>query len=73
MMLCCLAWKRPLDQSILDELVQLIIYLALPYIAVRLLDIIIRGKFLLMFNSGFRSFLFWDEIQLVLIPTLRSS
>ncbi len=69
-MLCCLAWKRPLDQSILDELVQLMTVLILPWVAVRLIDIILRGKFLLMFNSGFRSFLFWDEIQLVLLPTL---
>ena len=69
-MLCCLAWKRPLDQTILDELVQLLVALAIPWVAVRLIDIILRGKFLLMFNSGFRSFLFWDEMQLVLIPVL---
>ncbi len=70
MMLCCLAWKRPLDQSILDELVQLVIALAVPWAAVRFLDILLRGKFLLMFNSGFRSFLFWDEMLLILVPVL---
>ena len=70
MMLCCLAWKRPLDQSILDELVQLVVALAVPWAAVRFLDILLRGKFLLMFNSGFRSFLFWDEMLLILVPVL---
>ncbi len=69
-MLCCLAWKRPLDQSILDELVQLMSVLIIPWVVVRIIDIIVRGKFLLMFNSGFRSFLFWDEILLVLVPVL---
>jgi Ni/Fe-hydrogenase subunit HybB-like protein len=69
-MLCCLAWKRPVDQSILDELVQIVIALAIPWAAVRFLDIILRGKFLLMFNSGFRSFLFWDEMLLILVPVL---
>jgi Ni/Fe-hydrogenase subunit HybB-like protein len=70
MMLCCLAWKRPLDQSILDELVQIVVVLAIPWVAVRLIDIILRGKFLLMFNSGFRSFLFWDEMLLILVPVV---
>jgi Ni/Fe-hydrogenase subunit HybB-like protein len=35
---------------------------------IRFADIIISGKTLLMFNSGFLSFMFWVEIALFAVP-----
>ena len=65
-LLCCLTWKRPIDQSIMDELVSLMNLLIFPWIALRLLDVVVRGRFLMMFNSGFLSLLFWAEMLCIL-------
>lgn len=67
-LLCCLTWKRAIDQSIMDELVTLLNWLIFPWIAVRLLDIMVRGRFTMMFNSGFLSCLFWAEMLLIFVP-----
>jgi Ni/Fe-hydrogenase subunit HybB-like protein len=67
-LLCCLTWKRPIDQSIMDELVSLMNLLIFPWIALRLIDILVRGRFLMMFNSGLLSVLFWAEMLLLLVP-----
>jgi Ni/Fe-hydrogenase subunit HybB-like protein len=67
-LLCCLTWKRPIDQSIMDELVSLMNLLIFPWIALRLLDVVVRGRFLMMFNSGFLSLLFWAEMLCILVP-----
>ena len=67
-LLCCLTWKRPLDQSIIDELVQLMNGLIFPWLGLRLLDIILRGRFSMMFTSGFCSLLFWAEMLLIFVP-----
>ncbi len=75
MMLCCLAWKRPLDQSILDELVELMVVLILPWAAVRMLDIVIRaifmGQFLRMLSPWWLPPLFLAEMLLIVWPALR--
>ena len=67
-LLCCLTWKRPLDQSIIDELVSLLNVLIFPWIALRLIDILVRGRFTMMFTSGLLSLLFWAEMLLILVP-----
>jgi Ni/Fe-hydrogenase subunit HybB-like protein len=67
-LLCCLTWKRPVDQSIVDELISLMNWLIFPWLAVRLLDILVRGRFAMMFTSGFLSLLFWGEMLLLFVP-----
>jgi Ni/Fe-hydrogenase subunit HybB-like protein len=67
-LLCCLTWKRPVDQSIIDELIHLMNWLIFPWLAVRLLDILIRGRFTMLFTSGFLSLLFWGEMLLIFVP-----
>jgi Ni/Fe-hydrogenase subunit HybB-like protein len=60
-MSCSLLWKRPLDLTTLAQAGRLAANLALAWIAFRLADLIISGKFFLMFNSGY-AFVFWFEI-----------
>jgi len=67
-LLCCMTWKRPIDHSIMDELVRLMNWLIFPWIALRLLDIVVRGNFLLMFNSGLLSLIFWLEMVFIFVP-----
>jgi Ni/Fe-hydrogenase subunit HybB-like protein len=54
-------WKRPLDPAIIGELAHMTSYLALSWVACRLLDLVLRGRFPLMFSSGL-SLLFWSEM-----------
>jgi len=67
-LLCCLTWKRPIDQSIMDELVQLMSWLIFPWLALRLLDIAVRGRFTLMFTGGWLSVIFWLEMLSIFVP-----
>lgn len=67
-LLCCLTWKRPVDQSIMYELVKLMNWLIFPWIALRLFDILVRGRFALMFSSGLLSLIFWLEMLFIFVP-----
>jgi Ni/Fe-hydrogenase subunit HybB-like protein len=64
LMLCSLTWKRPLDLRIMGKVARLAAGLALSWIACRLLDLIIEGKFLAMFSSYY-ALLFWLENLMV--------
>jgi Ni/Fe-hydrogenase subunit HybB-like protein len=75
MMLCCMAWKRPLDQSILDELVELMVKLIVWWAIVRMADIFIRaaflGQFMKMLTPWWLVLLFLAEMLLIVWPALR--
>jgi|HubBroStandDraft_6_1064221.scaffolds.fasta_scaffold03818_8 Ni/Fe-hydrogenase subunit HybB-like protein len=74
MMLCCLAWKRPLDQSILDELVELMVKLIVWWAIVRMADVVIRavflGQFMKMLTPWYLPLLFLAEMGLIVVPAL---
>jgi Ni/Fe-hydrogenase subunit HybB-like protein len=61
LLLCSLVWKRPMDLELLGEVGKLASNLALSWIVFRLADLIVNGKFVAMFSSGY-SLLFWFEI-----------
>jgi Ni/Fe-hydrogenase subunit HybB-like protein len=75
MMLSCLAWKLPLDQSILDELVELTLKLIKWWVIVRLADIVIRaiffGEFMKMLTPWYLPILFLAEMAFIAVPAWR--
>ncbi|HZD31706.1 MAG TPA: Ni/Fe-hydrogenase cytochrome b subunit [Candidatus Angelobacter sp.] len=72
MMLSCTAWKLPMDQSILDELVDLMLKLIKWWVIVRLADIVIRaiflGQFFKMLTPWYLPLLFLAEMLLIAVP-----
>jgi Ni/Fe-hydrogenase subunit HybB-like protein len=60
LMLSSMTWKRPLDLRLLGKVGRMASFLALSWIAFRLADLIIEGKFLAMFSSRY-ALLFWLE------------
>ena len=75
MMLSCTAWKLPMDQSILDELVELMLKLIKWWVIVRLADIVIRaiflGQFMKMLTPWYLPLLFLAEMLLIAVPAWR--
>lgn len=61
LLLCSLLWKRPMDLGVLGEVAQLTSNLALSWVFFRLADLIVTGKFFVMFSSVY-SLLFWFEM-----------
>jgi len=62
------AFKRERETSMLTSLSGAVIVVNALYLAIRLLDIVISGKTLLMFNQGIYSLMFWLEIILFAAP-----
>jgi Ni/Fe-hydrogenase subunit HybB-like protein len=61
-------FKRERETSMLTSLSGAVIVVNALYLAIRLLDIVISGKTLLMFNQGIYSLMFWLEIILFAAP-----
>jgi len=62
------AFKRERETSMLTSLSGAVIVVNALYLAIRLLDIVISGKTLLMFNQGVHSLMFWIEIAVFAAP-----
>lgn len=65
-MLCCLVWKRPLDMDILDEAANITCWLIFGWTALRVLDIIYRGKLGTAFVLDRFAGVFWLETLMIL-------
>jgi Ni/Fe-hydrogenase subunit HybB-like protein len=61
LLLSLLAWKRPIDFNVLRSLASLASGLALWWLALRILDIIIRGQLLTAFAFDWHALVFWIE------------
>jgi Ni/Fe-hydrogenase subunit HybB-like protein len=61
-------FKRERETSMLTSLSGAVIVVNALYLAIRLIDIVISGKTLLMFNQGIYSLMFWLEIILFAAP-----
>jgi len=61
-------FKRERETSMLTSLSGVVIVVNALYLAIRLLDVVISGKTLLMFNQGIYSLMFWLEIILFAAP-----
>ena len=62
------AFKREREDSMLISLSGAMVVVLGLYLLLRFADIVVSGKTMLMFNSGFLSFMFWVEIALFAIP-----
>ena len=65
LLLCFLAWKRPLDFDVLRSLAALASGLSLAWVGIRLLDIVVRGQLLTAFAFDWYGLVFWTEMVLI--------
>jgi Ni/Fe-hydrogenase subunit HybB-like protein len=61
-------YKRPRHTDMLTSLSGAVVVTLGLFLALRFLDLLISGKFGLMFTSGWLSLVFWVEIALFLVP-----
>lgn len=66
----CLVWRRPLDMKVLGLLANLMSWLILVWVSIRVLDLALHGKLGLTLQADVPALLFWAESLLVLIPAL---
>jgi Ni/Fe-hydrogenase subunit HybB-like protein len=65
LLLCFLAWKRPLDFQVLRSLSSLASALALAWIGLRVVDIVVRGQLLTAFAFDWFALVFWTEMLFI--------
>ena len=70
LMVSCLAWKRPMDMSILGELARIMGWLVLAWNAFRLGEILGRGQIGAAFTADRFSLMFWIETLLLVAPSV---
>jgi Ni/Fe-hydrogenase subunit HybB-like protein len=70
LMASCLYWRLPLDMDILGELGLWMSLTGIFWVALRSVDIVWRGLFLVAFKPNFYSVLFQVEQSFILIPAL---
>jgi Ni/Fe-hydrogenase subunit HybB-like protein len=63
-------FKRPRHDSMLTSLSGAVLTTLMAFLAIRFIDLIVSGKFVMMFSSGFLSVVFWIEIALFAIPVV---
>ncbi|ABF43239.1 nickel-dependent hydrogenase, membrane protein [Candidatus Koribacter versatilis Ellin345] len=63
-MLCCLIWKRPMDMEVLDDAATITWWLIAGWLALRLVDITVRGAILTAFHFDRFALVFWMEVFL---------
>jgi len=64
-MLCCLMWKRAMDMEVLDDAARITGWLIAGWLAVRLLDVVIRGALPTAFHANRYAGIFWLEMLLI--------
>jgi Ni/Fe-hydrogenase subunit HybB-like protein len=64
-MLCCMAWRRAMDQEVLDEAARICAWMIFGWIALRILDILFRGALGTAFHFDRFAGIFWVEMALV--------
>ena len=70
LMSASLAWQRPLDAPILADLAKYMAWTAVVFVALRAIDVIVRGAVGLAFQPTSYALLFHLENLLVLVPAL---
>jgi Ni/Fe-hydrogenase subunit HybB-like protein len=70
LMVSCLAWKRPMDMSILTILARIMAWLIVAWDGFRFLEIVARGQTAAAFAFDRFSLLFWLETLLVAVPAV---
>jgi Ni/Fe-hydrogenase subunit HybB-like protein len=66
----CLTWKRPLDKAVLGELGNLLSWTILVWVAMRLIDVVVRGEVGKAFEPNLFALIFWIENLSVTIPAI---
>ncbi len=61
-------FKRPLEMHILTKLSRLMTWVLAAYLAVRLIDLAVRGALGYMFEASVEAFWFWVEMALFIAP-----
>jgi Ni/Fe-hydrogenase subunit HybB-like protein len=61
-------FKRPLETHILTKLSKLMIWVVIAYLAVRVVDLLVRGALGYMFQANIEAFMFWVEMALFIAP-----
>ena len=61
-------FNRQREDSMLTSLSGAVVVTMVLFLVLRFFDIIVNGKFMMMFNSGFYSVVFWIETALFVIP-----
>ena len=57
----CLVWRRPLDMKVLGLLANLMSWLILVWVSIRVLDLALHGKLGLTLQADVPALLFWAE------------
>lgn len=66
----CLAWRRPLDLKVLSDLAKYMAWTSLFFVAVRFIDIAVRGQLGTAFAPTKYAAMFGAEVLMTLIPAL---
>ncbi len=64
-MLCCLAWKRPMDMEVLDEAARITAWIIVGWLVIRNLDLLFRGALFTAFHFTRYAGIFWIETLLI--------
>jgi Ni/Fe-hydrogenase subunit HybB-like protein len=70
LIMCCMFWKRPFDKVIMGELADIMSKFTLGWVAVRFVDIVVRGALPLAFQPTRFAALFWLENALLILPNV---
>lgn len=70
LMASCLIWRRPLDVRVLDELANWVSGISLGWLALRALDLIVRGALPHVLDGDGFAAVFWTETLLVAVPAV---
>jgi Ni/Fe-hydrogenase subunit HybB-like protein len=64
-MLCCLVWKRVMDMEVLDEAARICAWTIFVWLAIRNLDLLVRGSLFTAFHFTRFAGIFWVETFLI--------
>ena len=64
-MLCCLVWKRAIDQEVLEEAARITAWIIIAWLAIRTLDLLFRGSLFTAFHFTRYAGIFWLETFLI--------
>jgi Ni/Fe-hydrogenase subunit HybB-like protein len=64
-MLCCMTWRRAMDMEVLDEAARICAWMIFGWIALRVVDLVVRGVFGTAFRLDRFAGIFWAEMLMV--------
>jgi Ni/Fe-hydrogenase subunit HybB-like protein len=68
--LSSVGFRRPMETDILAKVARVLVFGLSLYLVLRIGDLIWRGALPLAFNQGFKSFMFWVELALFVVPVV---